>query len=49
MSRDAKAVGANLMVIDPAGRGIFQTRQIIREFYRGAPYECPAALADRLK
>ena len=49
VSREAKGIGANLIVVDPAGRGIFETRQIIREFYLGGPYECPVALAQRLQ
>lgn len=49
VTRDAKAVGANLIVINPAGRGIFQTKQMIREFCSAGPRECPPALAQRLK
>ncbi len=49
VARDAKAVGANLIVINPAGRGIFQTKQMIREFCSNGPRECPPALAQRLK
>ncbi len=49
VTRDAKGVGANLIVINPAGRGIFQIKQMIREFCSSGPRECPTALIERLK
>ncbi len=49
VARDAKGIGANLIVINPAGRGIFQIRQMLREFCQGGPYDCPSALVERLK
>ena len=49
VTRDAKGVGANLIVINPAGRGIFQIKQMIREFCLDGPRKCPPAIAQRLK
>lgn len=48
VERDVKAVGANLIIINPAGRGIFQTKKMISDFCSSGPHECPPALADRL-
>ncbi len=48
VTRDAEGVGANLIIIAPAGRGIFQIRQMIRTFCSSGPRQCPAALAGRL-
>ena len=42
-------VGGNLIVIDPAGRGIFQVKQMIREFCLLGNHSCPEVLAAQLK
>jgi hypothetical protein len=37
-----KAIGANLLVVDPAAQSVFQLRRMIREFVHGGRAECPA-------
>ena len=44
----AKDVGANLIVIDPAARGVFQVKQMIREFCLSGRHTCPEVLAAQL-
>ena len=44
----AKDVGANLIVIDPASRGVFQVKQMIREFCLSGRHTCPEVLAAQL-
>lgn len=41
-------IGANLIVIDPAARGVFQVKQMIREFCLSGRHTCPEILAARL-
>ena len=43
------AIGANLLVIDPAGKSVFELRRITRHWLRGGRPECPAALRERLQ
>jgi hypothetical protein len=44
----ATAVGANLLVVDPAAAGFFQLKQMAAEFCRGGVRACPAVFRDRL-
>lgn len=37
-----RAVGANLLVVDPAGRSWFELKRLLSQFIAGAPYPCPA-------
>ncbi len=45
---DAEAVGANLLVIDPAAQGSFLTRKMALRFLHGGPRECPEVFRQRL-
>lgn len=45
---ECKDVGANVLVIDPAGRGFFQVKQMIREFCLSGRHECPKSLRAQL-
>ncbi|NLX99427.1 MAG: hypothetical protein GXY83_25100 [Rhodopirellula sp.] len=45
---DTAAVGANLLVVDPGRSGLFHSRQIIGQFYRQGPRECPDVFKQRL-
>ncbi len=47
--RAVRSVGANVLVIDPAGRGAFELQRIVSQFVAGAPYACPAEYATELK
>jgi hypothetical protein len=47
--RDAEAVGANLLVADPAGLGPFRLKQLALRFARGGRRPCPDALRPRLE
>lgn len=49
VARDAAAVGANLLVVDPARNGLFRAKQIIGQFYRQGPQGCPKVFQERLK
>jgi len=42
------AIGANLLVVDPAGKSLFELRQIVRQWLRGGRPACPAALETLL-
>ena len=42
--RAVRKVGANVLVIDPVGRGAFEMQRIVSQFVAGAPYACPAEL-----
>jgi hypothetical protein len=44
-----RSVGANVLVIDPAGRGAIELQRIVSQFVAGAPYACPAEYATELK
>ncbi|HUY87539.1 MAG TPA: hypothetical protein VMV10_02275 [Pirellulales bacterium] len=46
--RAVRAVGANVLVIDPTGRGAFEVQRIVSQFVAGAPYICPAVYAKEL-
>ena len=45
----ARAVGANVLVVDQRGKGLFQLKQVVTTFCSGGPWQCPAPLAERLK
>ena len=45
---DAASVGANLLVVDPKISGVFQMKQMIVQFCRAGPRECPERLRERL-
>jgi len=42
------AVGANLLVVDPAAVGPFRLKQIVSEFCRGGARPCPEVFKERL-
>ncbi len=44
----ARGVGANVLVVDPQGRGLFQLKQTIGAFCRPGPWPCPEPLQPRL-
>ncbi len=44
----ARAIGANLLVVDPAGRGLHAMKQLIDRFCQGAPRACPPQWRGRL-
>lgn len=44
----ARAIGANLLIVDPAGRGPFALKQLIDRFCQGAPRPCPPKWRERL-
>jgi hypothetical protein len=44
----ARAVGANVLVVDPRGRGVFQLKQLVSAFCRSGPCPCPEVLRARL-
>jgi hypothetical protein len=44
----ARAIGANLLVVDPVGRGPYAMKQLIDRFCQGAPRTCPAQWRGRL-
>jgi hypothetical protein len=48
VAADAAAVGANVLVVDPAAQGPFAMRQILRQFLRGWPRSCPGVFSERL-
>ena len=43
--RAVRKVGANVLAIDPAGRGAFEMQRVVSQFVAGAPYACPAEFA----
>ena len=43
-----KSVAANLLVIEPSGRSLFELQQMIRAWTCGGTRSCPAELRDRL-
>ncbi|MBN2216092.1 MAG: hypothetical protein JW719_01820 [Pirellulales bacterium] len=47
-AESARAVGANVLVIDPRGKGIFPLKQTISAFGRSGPWPCPKVLQPRL-
>lgn len=48
LAASARAIGANLLVVDPAGRGPFAMKQLIDRFCQGAPRTCPPQWRGRL-
>jgi len=44
----AGAVGANLLVVNPAGMAVARLRQTIIEYCRGGPRACPEVFRERL-
>ena len=42
------AVGANVLVVDPAVGTAYEKKQILRDFCLGGIRECPEALKERL-
>lgn len=48
VEESARAVGANVLVVDPRGKGIFPLKQIISAFGRSGPWPCPKVLQPRL-
>lgn len=47
-ARSAGAVGANMLVVNPAAGGFFQLKQIVAEFARGGVRPCPTVFNERL-
>jgi len=45
---DAGGVGANLLVLEPSARGVFQLKQAVVEFCRGGVRPCPEVFRERL-
>jgi hypothetical protein len=45
----AAAVGANLLVVDPAATGSFPLKQMAAEFCRGGTRRCPEVFRERLR
>lgn len=43
-----EAVGANVLVLDPAQLTLFQLKKMVAGFFRGGVRVCPAELAERL-
>jgi hypothetical protein len=41
-------IGANLLIVDPARKGVFELKQIIKVFAAPGPRECPSYLRERL-
>jgi hypothetical protein len=48
VAKTAASVGANLLVLDPRGKSVFQLKQMIGEFFGPGPRRCPDALKMRL-
>ena len=48
VAQSAESVGANLLVIDPAGKGVFPLKRMVLEFRRAGVRECPEVLRGRL-
>jgi len=44
----AYEVGANLLIVDPTAKGVFQLKQSISEFCRGGVRPCPEVFQQRL-
>ncbi|HEX5447381.1 MAG TPA: hypothetical protein VFW87_26440 [Pirellulales bacterium] len=43
-----RAVGANLLVVDPASRSWFELKRLVGGYVAGAPYSCPAEYRGQL-
>ncbi len=48
VARDAAAVGANLLVVDPAAAGVFRLKQLVLQFCRLGRQACPEVFSQRL-
>jgi hypothetical protein len=48
LGASARAIGANLLIVDPAGRGVFAMKQLIDRFCQGATRACPPQWRGRL-
>lgn len=48
VARDAVAVGANLLVLDPVKQGMYRAKQLIGQFYRLGLKECPKVFESKL-
>ena len=48
VAQSAELVGANLLVIDPAGKGLIPLKRMVLEFRRAGVRECPEVLRGRL-
>jgi hypothetical protein len=48
VAKDAAAVGANLLLIDPSGGNTFRLRQAVAEFCRGGVRPCPENIKEEL-
>lgn len=48
VAADTAAVGANLLVVNPASTGLFQLRQLVTRFYREPKHESPKVFRERL-
>lgn len=48
VARDSAAVGANLLVADPAAAGPFVLKQMVVQFCRHGPRDCPKVFLQRL-
>lgn len=48
VAAESAAIGANVLVADPEARGFFPMRQLVVQFLRGGPRECPKVFCDRL-
>jgi hypothetical protein len=48
VAADTAAVGANLLVVNPTGMGLFQLKQLVSRFYGEPRHECPKVFLQRL-
>ena len=48
VARDAAAVGANLLVLNPVKQGMYRAKQLIGQFYRLGLKECPKVFESKL-
>jgi len=48
VTETARAVGANVLVVDPRGKGLFPLKQVLSAFCRQGPWPCPKVLQPRL-
>ena len=48
LNATAQAIGANLLIVDPAGKSPFAMKQWIERFCQGAPRACPPQWRGRL-
>ena len=44
-----RTLGVNLLIVEPAGRGLHELKQIVGRYASGAPHACPVALASKLE